>query len=381
MMSTMLRRLAVAVFAGWVALAGAPSVSAQGTAAKKKKARQLYKQGTTQYNLGRWERAIELFQKSYEEYPSSALLFNIAQSYRQWGKCRRALFFYKRFLAVKPNASNRDEVEGFINDLEETCKKSEESIEKPPLDAMEPTDDGGTEGGGGSVEETGGTSGDRGGSGDGTRVAVKGEDGDERPEIKRGGTGPERPAGVTAGPPRPTKVASSVSLGTALVGMGDLDVPAQFSLGIGAGYPMTVGPIGLELGGLFTYTPVPWDNQAADPPQSGTASLTSLLANAAATYPVWDKLSARGELGLGVLFFSGADDAGSVFIEPGKMATGALTMFHLRVGLGAEYAITPNLVVSAHPLVFSYSPARSGLREDISSITRIEFLAGIGYKL
>lgn len=375
-MSTTFRRLAIAACAGGLILAGSTAGFAQSPSQKKARAAQLFKQGNTQYNLGRWEEAIEYFQQSYEEYPSDNLLFNIAQAYRQWGKCRKALFFYKRFLAVKPNTPNKDEVQGFINDLDETCKKNQESSERPPLEAIRPEGIDGKDGGTGTGHTSGGTAG---GTGDGkTRVATKDDDNkDDNWEDP----GIERTPSVSSGPYRPTKVASSVSIGTALIGMGDFDVPAQLSLAVGAGYPMAVGPVDLELGGLITYTPVPWDNQAVSPPKSGTAGLTSLLANVGALYPVIDKLSARAELGLGVLFFSGVDSPGNVFIQQGKMANGALSMFHLRVALGAEYAITDNIVVNAHPVVFSWSPARSGLREDISSITRFELLVGVGYKL
>ena len=63
------------------------------------------------------------------------------------------------------------------------------------------------------------------------------------------------------------------------------------------------------------------------------------------------------------------------------MADGALSMFNLRMGLGVEYGVTNNLILSAHPIVFSYSPAKTGLRDDISSVTRIDILAGLAYKL
>src|SRR5262245_2409318 len=84
----------------------------------KQKALELYNKGRIQFDLGRWEAAIKLFQESYEEYPAPALLFNIAQAYRHSGDCKNALFFYRRFLTVKPDADNKTEVEGFISDLE-----------------------------------------------------------------------------------------------------------------------------------------------------------------------------------------------------------------------------------------------------------------------
>ncbi|HMG58058.1 MAG TPA: hypothetical protein VK601_31370, partial [Kofleriaceae bacterium] len=77
-------------------------------------------------------------------------------------------------------------------------------------------------------------------------------------------------------------------------------------------------------------------------------------------------------------FFANLD--GSKFIG-GGMATGALTMFHVRGALSGEYAITPNVVVTVAPIGFSYSPPKEGLLPDIKSITSIDFaMVGIGYR-
>ena len=48
-------------------------------------------------------------------------LFEIAEAYREAGDCKNALFFYKRYTAMKPGASNRAEVEDRIFDLDAVC--------------------------------------------------------------------------------------------------------------------------------------------------------------------------------------------------------------------------------------------------------------------
>jgi hypothetical protein len=53
----------------------------------------------------------------------------------------------------------------------------------------------------------------------------------------------------------------------------------------------------------------------------------------------------------------------------------------VRVGLSADYAFTPNVIGTVAPFAFSYSPAKEGLRDDISSITSIDFMVGIGYRM
>jgi len=46
-----------------------------------------------------------------------------------------------------------------------------------------------------------------------------------------------------------------------------------------------------------------------------------------------------------------------------------------------DYAITPNIVATLTPIAFGYSPAKEGLRSDISSILRLDVMAGVGYRM
>jgi hypothetical protein len=217
--------------------------------------------------------------------------------------------------------------------------------------------------------------------------------------VGTGGT-PAADGGTTAGPPtadtgestsvvsssatshRPALFSVSAHAGLAFLGLGPdpaVDVPAQFSIAVGGGYPLPVGPVTLIAGALIAYTPVSWEN--ADTDDDGSSGLTSLLANGTVDYPLMDsRLSMLVSLGLGVQILSGVDQEGNVFIEEGMVATGALTMFNLRVSGGAGYAITDNIVVGAHA-GFAYSPAKEGMRESIDALTRLEILAGVGYQM
>ncbi len=357
-------RLATAAICGaLLSTVTAPDALAQNE--NKEKALDLYKKGRIQFDLGRWDKAIELFQQSYEEFPAPALLFNIAQAYRHSDKCKDALFFYKRFLTVKPDADNKAEVEGFIHDLETNCKERDDLQKKKPDTTMNPDDPGS---GQGKLSATGGQTG----------TAEVGT---------AGGAAGEGSGGADAGEvsatafERPSVFATMAEAGVAFLGLGpDLDVPAQLSIALGAGYPLPVGPITLEVGAVFTYTPVPWEN--GDTMDEGTATLFGLVADATAVYPlaVDGRLALRGSLGLGMQVLSGVEDPGNVFIEDGMEASGALSMFHLRVGAGAEFAITRNLVASLRP-VFAYSPPKDGMRESIGALTRFEILAGFGYRM
>ncbi len=113
----MQRAVILAMLAGL--LCAAP-VRADGPAAS---AKELYLQGQKYYDLGEFERAIDLFKRSYEVEARPQLLFNIAQAYRFAGNPERAHFFYNAFLRNLPKAPNRAEVEKFIAMMAEAMKK------------------------------------------------------------------------------------------------------------------------------------------------------------------------------------------------------------------------------------------------------------------
>ncbi len=348
----------------------------------EKRATDLWQQGTTQYNLGNFKEAITLYKKGYEEAPAPFFLYNIAQSYRQLGDCHNAIFFYKRYLSQARYTAKRDpkveaQVKDRIKDLEENCKQTEEIKKRPPEEAMKPDGGSGSSGSGTTGgTEAGGEAGN-GGKTDGNKKVASADDddeGDDDDDVGYTGGG-----NITYVAYRPTKVVGRAEIGTAMVGIGsEVDVPAQVTIRLGAGYPMTFGKIGAEFGVLFTLTPVPWDSSYSD--ATGTAMLTSLLANAGFTYPIIPKLNVRGEVGLGGQFFSGLSE-GNPFTLNGAGTTGALGVFNIRFGIGAEYTITDNIVVSATPIIFSYSPAPSNMRADVDSLTRFELMLGVGYKL
>jgi uncharacterized caspase-like protein len=85
------------------------------------KARELHQEATRQFNLGRWQRAIDVWTESYDVFPHPEFLFNIAKAHQQNGDCRRALFFYDRYLAQYPSATNARYVNQLIDALNQEC--------------------------------------------------------------------------------------------------------------------------------------------------------------------------------------------------------------------------------------------------------------------
>lgn len=345
-------------------------------AAEPKTAAEWYKEGETQYNLGNFSGAVEAFKKGFELEPDeakkAAYLYNVGQAYRQAKDCGNAVFFYKRFLALKNNdtkkplsATVRQDTERLIKELEE-CVKQQEALRQRPPDANLRPDEGertpdpasGTTGQGASTNvATGNTEGE----GDG-------ED-DAEDEVEDG---------ITATTPTeaPRLLSARLVGGGAKVGAGDLEVPIQATFALIGGYPLAINEqLSLDVGAGFTFTPIPFDDVMG---ASKSASLIGLVANVGATYAVAPKIGVRGDLGLGGLFLGGASQ--SPFTGNAE-TTGALTMFHVRLGVSADYAITPNVIATVAPFAFSYSPAKAGLREDISAITAIDFMVGVGYRM
>ncbi len=356
----------------WCALVLVPAIAvAQPTSADD-----WYKEGETQYNLGNFQGAVDAFKKGFELEPNeskkAAYLYNVAQAYRQSKDCTNAQFFYKRYLALKENDTKkplkpekRQEIEDRIKELDD-CAKQQEAIRNKPPDSLRPDGDedktkgtpdkgiGGTGDKGKQVGDAGGTDGDA--------------DGDGEPDD--GGITRSTTTGSA-----PHLISLRVFGGGAKVKTGDLKVPVQATLGLIGGYPLSLGPkLWLDLGAGFTFTPVPYESMG----MSKSAKLMGVFANVAATYAAAPKIGLRGDLGVGGLFFGGVSE--SPFTD-GKQASGALGMFHLRIGASVDYAITTNIIATLMPIAFSFSPAAKNLREDIKSITAIDFMVGLGYRM
>lgn len=347
-----------------LAVALACSLAPAVAAADPKTADEWYKEGEDQYNLGNFDVAIKAFQEGFRLEPNdsrkSAYLYNIAQSYRQMKDCAKAQFFYKRFLAFKDkdttkplSQKTRDDVEARIRELEDCARNSEAIAKKPPDDSMTPDEASKPQ-----VDPAKPT---------GTDVATKPDpDPVADPDIVKG---------TNATVPRVVVV--RLVGGGAAVTAGDLEIPVQATGALLAGYPIRINPkLTIEAGAGFTFTPVPYVRM--DTGESKSAALVAVIANAGIAYQLVDKLNARLDIGGGLLLFSGISESPFTM---GAKTSGALTMPHVRVGLSIDYAITPNLLLTAAPIAFSYSPPKEGLRDDITSITAIDFMIGLGYRM
>jgi tetratricopeptide (TPR) repeat protein len=100
--------------------AAAPAAEAAPPAddATLQQAKQHFETGRNAYNAGDYVTAIREFKQAEALRPSPILAYNIGLANEKLGKRRVAVKYYRRYLELQPNASNRAEVEGKISTLE-----------------------------------------------------------------------------------------------------------------------------------------------------------------------------------------------------------------------------------------------------------------------
>jgi tetratricopeptide (TPR) repeat protein len=95
-------------------------------------ARTAFVEGTSAFNLGQWDAAVEAWERGYKLKSDAVFLYNIAQAHRQANHLDKALFFYRSYLRTAADASNRDEVELRIAQLEKALTVEARAREAPP---------------------------------------------------------------------------------------------------------------------------------------------------------------------------------------------------------------------------------------------------------
>lgn len=91
------------------------------------KAKEHYLKGQTHYALGEFEDAVTEFREAFRLRDEPAILFNIAQAMRQLNNYKQAYFYYSQYLSKRPTASNRPEVEGFMEAMHKKMEADEEA--------------------------------------------------------------------------------------------------------------------------------------------------------------------------------------------------------------------------------------------------------------
>lgn len=316
------RRLLVAA-ALLLAQAGVASAQPEST---KRQALEVFQTGKAHYAQGEWQPAIDRFWKSYAIYPVPEILYSLGQTYRRAGDCGRAAELFRRYLADRPQAANREEVERALVQLDGECREPAPPSAGPPPPAIV------------------------------ARSAARRQD-------------------LTA-----PLLTIDAEAGIAFFALGaEIAVPAQPTVGLVVTHPLIASPVAVGVGARAAYTPVPWrDNERAG--ERGDAAFTCLTATVTGRIAVTRRLAVGADLGAGVLILSGIETASNAFVDDGIEADGAISLVHVRAGIGAQFAITDRVVVGLSPVV-SYSPTIDGMRDSVPGLRRLELLSSIGYRL
>ena len=114
-------------------------VSKQGatSAANLEEARQHAAKAKVHYDLGEFDKAAEEYILVYRLRPLPALLFNIAQSYRQAGQYEKAKQFYKAYLRENPDPQSSAAVKKALKEIDELLAKEKKTKESPPAGIRE----------------------------------------------------------------------------------------------------------------------------------------------------------------------------------------------------------------------------------------------------
>ena len=92
------------------------------------RARALYKEGQTAYDVGQFAKALELYTEAYKVKPLPGFLFNIAQCHRQLGDYKQAGFFFGRFIDnSKPEAANVELARELLQDANRRQQAAEDA--------------------------------------------------------------------------------------------------------------------------------------------------------------------------------------------------------------------------------------------------------------
>jgi hypothetical protein len=339
---------------------------------KARRAKALFLEGQTHFDLGQFSQAIEKFTAAYHEKPDPVIFYNIAQAHRLAGDPAKAIFFYKSYLRNAPDAPNRRDVEGKIAALQKQLDERS-TAGAPPRPAetpaatpgMSPPPAAPSPGSTGSLpaagpappESPGGMAGSPPARGPEPLVVTTAEGQPEAhpPSARRGDVG------------------ASAGISLWRVGLPSSTAPTA-ALAVGFGYvPAAFSGARLEgrLGGKLALTSLP-DTSGRD------LFLSALVEPTLRVRMIPGRLNLFAAVGLGLLVMTGVT-ADSVLLGPGaEMVTGALRALEVRPTLGAELHLTAALLVSVSSSLVYNTALDPYFRE--RSLVRIELTSGLGLR-
>jgi hypothetical protein len=345
-----------------------------------RRAKELFEQGTTLFNLGQFDKAIEAWQEGYKAKPDPGFLYNIGQAYRLKGDPGKAIFFYRGYLRTSPKAPNRADVETKIAALQKEIQSETKPAAPPsvvaapppsPPPAMPPPVVAAPPPGPTPVAPPPVTAPPLAGTPPGA---------------------PPEPAPMSEEPPaaleyRPIDLHAEVGFAKWTSGFKIKNgVPSQLVWSVGGGYTFgdVFGAVSFRVGGLIERTTLDENlpKASGSGTMSNTLSFTSFLVEPSLRVRLVERrLFVAAALGIGGTSIGGVQTT-SVVIDPAAAMMGAIQVkggnpgaFTLRPALALQLHVTPGLVATATP-AFSLSPKPTNFYQ---ALNRFEMLFGLAY--
>jgi hypothetical protein len=338
------------------------------------KARELFTQGNTFFDLGQFDKAIAAWQQGYQLKNDPGFLYNIGQAYRTMGDAEKAIFFYKRYLINAPKAKNKAEVEQKI----EILQKQLEERHAPPTGlapspseggAVEPPPPSTTTPPPGSTPPPLTTS-----PAAVPAVPAPGVGSTEPPTFAPVPTPPGETPPVAAGPARRIDLGASLGFDTWSSGTRSHASPS-FAFALDGGYTFgnPAARVRFRMGLLFGYTFLK--------ETTGTDNFFMFLLDPTLVVRVAQKVRVSADLGLGSVSITGLTPTSTLLVVPqdGKKLVvngSGVARGVVRLGVMGEYELSPGLSVFVWPALDS-SPKTGNF---YAALTRVEVLFGAAYR-
>jgi tetratricopeptide (TPR) repeat protein len=123
---------------GLAVLLSVPIATAHAQAGEDAEAHALFEAGEVAFGDGRYENALDYFQRSYELSRRPLLLYNIGAASDRLRRDADAIAAFEQYLAEVPDAPNRHEVEGRLASLRRSVEAAATASARTPDPEPEP---------------------------------------------------------------------------------------------------------------------------------------------------------------------------------------------------------------------------------------------------
>ncbi len=119
-------------------LVSVPARGDEDSASRQKRALSFAEEGKIRYDAGRFSEALDFFSKAYEVWPYPEFLFDTCQTFRHLRVYDKAIFACRSYLRNRPDAPNREEVQGLITEMSTLVAEEKQANKKPPRGVIQP---------------------------------------------------------------------------------------------------------------------------------------------------------------------------------------------------------------------------------------------------